>query len=82
MRASKDLMECLHALLADRFTDALNSEEVSPATLAAAAKFLKDNGVYGFDISDKKLNDLADRITDMIGKDDGLSEATGRNFSA
>ena len=82
MRASKEMMEALHSLLAEKFTDALNEGEVSPATLAAAAKFCKDNGIYGFDISDKKMHDLADRITDMIGRDDGLSEATGRNFSS
>lgn len=81
-RASKDLMEALHSLLADKFTDALKDDEVSPAILAAAAKFLKDNGVYGYDISDKKLGDLADRLGSMIAEDEGLSDVTGHNFSS
>ena len=82
MKASQEIMEALHSRLADKFNAALDDPDVSPATLAAAAKFLKDNGVYGFDVSDKKINDLAERLQTMISEDEGLSEATDHIFSS
>lgn len=61
--AKTEDMEVLHALVARVLSEQLKGDEVTPAMLSTAIKFLKDNGIEAAKGSNNKaLNDLASRV--------------------
>jgi hypothetical protein len=62
--ASNDIMEQLHAAVAKALFKRIEDGEATAADLAAAAKFLKDNGVSR--LLDKSLNDEGEAVTGNI----------------
>lgn len=84
-KTSKDVMEALHRLLAEALTKAIEDGEtvvtkegvetisVRPGTLAVAAKFLKDNGIFGVDLDDETMARLAQEVGDLVEDDEQLA---------
>lgn len=62
--ASNDFMEQLHAATAQALLKKIESGEATAADIAAAAKFLKDNGISR--LLDKSLNDEGEEVTGNI----------------
>lgn len=77
MSASANMksLEGLHALVAEVLTNALKSEEVVPAVIAQAIKFLKDNGVEpAKDVDNSVLNELSDAVQSFMDGEGDVPE--------
>lgn len=74
--AKAEELEALHAVVAQVLREQLTGEEVSPAMIAQAIKFLKDNGIEAAKGSNNKaLNELADKVSRLSEDDpEALSE--------
>lgn len=66
-RAQKTTLEDLHGLVAEELGIRLSGGDWSPADMASAIKFLKDNGVVN--AFDNKVNLLADTLDDISEED-------------
>ncbi|MGY5795211.1 hypothetical protein ACXHXM_34210 len=62
--ATEELLEQLHAATAQALLDRIKDGSATAADIAAAAKFLKDNGISR--LLDKGLNDLGDAVEGNI----------------
>ncbi|WP_042954288.1 hypothetical protein [Rhizobium leguminosarum] len=62
--ASEDFLEQLHAATANALLKKIESGDATAADIAAAAKFLKDNGISR--LLDKSLNDEGEAVTGNI----------------
>ncbi len=62
--ATEELLEQLHAATADALLKRIQDGSATAADIAAAAKFLKDNGISR--LLDKGLNDLGDEVEGNI----------------
>lgn len=72
--ADQNTMETLHLKLAKRYMEALDDVDASPALLASAAKFLKDNNVVLIPESTDALTEVAEKYESLNIIDD---EPTG-----
>jgi hypothetical protein len=61
--AKIDYLETLHRIVAETITAGLKGEEVTPALIGQAIKFLKDNGIEpARDADNSALNSLVDAV--------------------
>lgn len=66
-KASMQKLDGLHDLLADYFTEQLNSgEELSSGTLAAINSFLKNNNITAEVVESSPLQNLNYKIQDIL----------------
>jgi hypothetical protein len=64
-RATEELMDRLHASIAEELLNRVTSGEATAADLQAAIKFLKDNGIEGVAKDDTALARLKDQLADI-----------------
>jgi hypothetical protein len=70
MKANLELMNQLHGLLADYYTEALQGgEELSSGTLTALNGFLKNNNITADLVEKEELMDLGLELRNMINTD-------------
>jgi ABC-type Zn uptake system ZnuABC Zn-binding protein ZnuA len=69
-KASDDLLSSLHNAVAEALLAKVRSGEASAADLAAAAKFLKDNGITAVLAPDTPMGNLTEEL-DLPFSDDG-----------
>ena len=68
MEDMEELLRGLHTKLAEKMEKAITSDEVTPATLTAIAKFLKDNGIVHVPKSLDALQEAAEKYESMGDK--------------
>lgn len=61
-KATEDLLNTLHGRVAQTLIQHIDDEEVSPAMMAQAIKFLKDNDITTSIETDDGLNTLSDAL--------------------
>lgn len=64
MPAKENLLGTLHEKVTQAFIDDVTSPERTPATLSAAVKFLKDNGIQ-CEAGDPEMDKLADKVSNV-----------------
>lgn len=62
MTATKEMLESLHRAVCEDLMAKIRSGEAKAADLAAAIKFLKDNGVDAIPTEGSPLGDLVDSL--------------------
>jgi hypothetical protein len=77
-KATADSLNDLHGKLAEVLLSALEGDEVSPAVLAQARQFLKDNNIEADLVKNKKLAKLAE-VLPFAGPPDLPNEAVNGN---
>jgi len=61
-RASDQLLDALHGLLAQEFIDKIKAGTATAADLSAARQFLKDNGVNAVPAPGSPVNNLMETL--------------------
>lgn len=69
-RASEELLSELHNVVASDLVNKVRSGEASPAELAAAIRFLKDNNITAIPDVNPGLRALAEELPDFIDDED------------
>lgn len=62
MTASKDMLDSLHRAVCEDLMAKIKSGEAKAADLAAAIKFLKDNGIEAIPVEGSPLGNLVDNL--------------------
>jgi len=64
-KAKNDVLNDLHAIVADVIKKKLASDDCTAQDIAQAIKFLKDNGVVADPEFSKDLQDISDKIVNI-----------------
>lgn len=62
MTATKDMLDSLHRAVCEDLMAKIKSGEAKAADLAAAIKFLKDNGIEAIPVEGSPLSNLVDNL--------------------
>lgn len=62
MTATKDMLDSLHRAVCEDLMTKIQSGEAKAADLAAAIKFLKDNGIEAIPVEGSPLGNLVDNL--------------------
>ena len=62
MTATKDMLDSLHRAVCEDLMAKIQSGEAKAADLAAAIKFLKDNGIEAIPVEGSPLGNLVDNL--------------------
>ncbi len=62
MTATKDMLDSLHRAVCEDLMAKIKSGEAKAADLAAAIKFLKDNGIEAIPVEGSPLGNLVDNL--------------------
>lgn len=62
MKATEDVLNKLHGQVAINLISAVTDDEVSPAMMAQAIKFLKDNDITASIADDENMSSLAEEL--------------------
>ena len=62
MTATKDMLDSLHRAVCEDLMAKIKSGEAKAADLAAAIKFLKDNGIEAIPVEGSPLGNLMDNL--------------------
>lgn len=62
MTATKDMLDSLHRAVCEDLMTKIKSGEAKAADLAAAIKFLKDNGIEAIPVEGSPLGTLVDNL--------------------
>lgn len=69
-KASAELMEMLHGILASALADKIKDGTATAADLSVARQFLKDNGIDGIPTESNPLGQLAAKLPFQSEDDD------------
>jgi len=71
-RATEELLDALHGAIAEDLVTKIRSGDASPAELAAAIRFLKDNNITAVPDLNPGLKALAEDLPSFIDSEDGI----------